>query len=245
MRQFCHNNNTVIAIHQPSYLPWLGYFHKIFSSDVFVIHDNVEYSKKTFFKRVFIKKPSSESEKIYLSVPLKRHSDKAFIKDLVIDNSIDWRQKHLNLIKATYQKYPYFKEYYPQIEDMISSTTDIESFVDATISIIKKLLKLLDAKAKIERSSCLDVTGEKHDYNMNIVKYFEGNIYLSGTDAKAYQKDVIIPSDIQIVYQDIFEFIEKHPYETQGDFINGLSIVDGLFSVGVDGINRYVTDPRF
>jgi hypothetical protein len=245
MRPFSQDNDRVIAIHQPSYLPWMGYFHKIFSSDVFVFHDNVEYSKKTFFKRVFIKKPSSKFDKIYLSLPLKGHRDKAFIKDLVIDNSKNWRKKHLNLIKASYQKYPYFKQYYPQIEDMISSTTDTESFADTTISIVNNLLAILGNTTIIERSSSIDVAGKKHDYNMSIVKYFKGNIYLSGTDAKTYQKDVSTPSDIKIVYQDIFELIEKHPYETQGEFINGLSIVDALFSVGVEEVNRYLTDPIF
>lgn len=234
-----HTQKTV-AIHQPGYLPWLGYIHKILYSDLFIVHDQVEYSKRVFISKVLIRKPESSSESIYLTVPLKKHSDFIQIKNLVVDKSQNWQVKHLNLIRASYQKSPYFKTYFPSIEETILKTKTLDSFVETTNIILKDCLKLFGYEKNIELSSHLPVTGKKNSYNVNLVKHFGGTTYLSGTGAKNYQSSEEFSRDgITIIYQDIFNFLEKKPYYTfYGTFINGLSFIDALFNIGIEGIKK-------
>ncbi len=228
----------VVAIHQPDYFPWLGYFHKIYYSDIFIILDNVEFSKNSLTKRTQIIKSPSSPEKTYLSLPLKKRSDFSLIKDVLIDNSQGWQKKHLNQIKGVYNKSPFFKEYYPLIKDIILNCSNIESLTDTNICIIKSLLNILSIRDNTVLSSSLPVNGKRSELNINLTKHFNGNIYLSGRGAKAYQSDTEFKeAGIKLIYQNIYNFIEMNPYrQIQGDFINSLSILDALFNIGVEGI---------
>jgi len=93
----------IISIHQPAYLGWLGYFHKIFYSDIFVVHDAVEFSRKSFIKRTLIRK-SNTDESTYLILPAQKHSDFCSIIEMHLDETIDWRTSHLRKINSAYNK---------------------------------------------------------------------------------------------------------------------------------------------
>ena len=99
----------ILTAHQPMYLLWLGLFHKIAISDVYVYLDNVQFEKNSFSNRNRIK---SAQEPIWLTVPvlLKNHLKKT-IKEIQIDNSRDWRRKHWKSIYLNYKKAPYFNRY--------------------------------------------------------------------------------------------------------------------------------------
>jgi hypothetical protein len=230
----------VVSIHQPGYLPWLGYLHKILYSDLFILHDQVEYSKRVFIARVLIRKPESPTESIYLTVPLRKHSDFIQIKDLLVDTSQKWQTKHLNLIQAAYRKAPHFEAYFPVIEKSLLDTRGVESFVDVAHLTLKAFLKLFNYDKEFPLSSRLPVSGKKSEYNVNLVRHFQGTVYLSGSFGKEYQSDEeFIQHGISVVYQDIFEYLAANPYPVfYGEFINGLASIDALFNVGVDGIKN-------
>ncbi|MFW9856152.1 MAG: WbqC family protein [Candidatus Thorarchaeota archaeon] len=236
---------SIIAIHQPNYFPWLGYFNKIFCSDVFVFHDNVKFTKRGFTKRTLIRAPIS-TEKKYLTVPLEKHSDFSLIKDLKVDNTKNWQSKHLNQIRGTYHKSPYFKEYFSEISDLIQGFCDVELLIDVNVNSIRELMEMLSIKVPTPISSKLPVKGKKSEYNINLVKLFQGTIYLSGTGARKYQAEAeFANAGIELIYQEVFDFIEKNPYyQAQGKFINGLSVLDALFNIGVDGIIKIFEEYR-
>ena len=101
----------IISIHQPNYLPWMGFFDKIARSDIFVIFDNVQFprGKKHFGHRNLIK---TDGEPKWLTVPLNGKSELKNFNEIEINHN-GWNDNHLNLIKNFYRKSKYFNVYYP------------------------------------------------------------------------------------------------------------------------------------
>src|ERR1035437_4150954 len=100
----------ILTAHQPAYLPWLGYFDKIIKSDIFVYLDTVQFEKNSFTNRNKVKTPQGAA---WLTVPvkIKGHIGKTMM-EIEIDNSQDWRKKHLNTIFMNYKKAARFEECY-------------------------------------------------------------------------------------------------------------------------------------
>ena len=93
----------ILTAHQPAYLPWLGYFHKLMISDIFIILDNVQYQKNYFTNRNKIKTPQGEAW-ITLPILTSGHLDKK-ICEMKINNKIRWRQKHWKSIDFNYKRF--------------------------------------------------------------------------------------------------------------------------------------------
>src|ERR1043165_5716491 len=93
---------AIVAIHQPNYFPWLGYFAKMARSDAFVFLDDVQYSKNSYINRVQIK------GKEWLTVPVSHHLGDPINRVQCADPR--WRAKHLDKLRATYAKTAHFDE---------------------------------------------------------------------------------------------------------------------------------------
>ena len=92
----------ILTAHQPVYLPWLGLFHKIALADEFVIFDQVQYLPKDWMNRNKIK---TQIGSIWLTVPVLRKGHRELkTSEIQINNSVDWRKKHLRSISINYQK---------------------------------------------------------------------------------------------------------------------------------------------
>ncbi len=228
----------IVSIHQPNFLPWLGYFYKIWASDIFVLHDNVEFTKHSFTKRVFVRKTPGDTERNYLTVPLKRHSDFALIRDLKICHEQDWQQKHVNKIYYVYHRAPFFKDYFPRIERTILSCSKYTFLADFNKKLILDILNFLDIDTDIVFSSTLPVRGFCADeYNAEIVAYLGGDLYLSGTGAKKYQFNMTYSDrGISLIYNELAKFLKETPPQYPICFDPSLSILDALFYIGKEGI---------
>ena len=237
-KQFYESNYKVIAIHQPDYFPWLGYFHKIYYSDIFIILDNVEFSKSSLTRRSHILKSPSSTAKRYITLPLKKHSDFSLIKDLSVDYSQKWQQKHINQIRGAYNKTPFFHKYFPHIERMILECSNLKTLSEVNVYLLKSLLNILSIKDNTVLSSSFSVNGKRSELNINLVKHCNGNVYISGRGALDYQNDSEFnEAGIKVIYQNIYNFLEMHPYkQCQGEFVNSLSVLDALFNIGPEGI---------
>ena len=108
----------IVSIHQPNYLPWLGFFDKIKQSDVFVIFDDVQFprGKKHFGHRNKIKTTTGDK---WLSVPISNKSDLVPFNDTNINYDTEWNKEHLRLMEVFYSKSPYFNKYFKQISDIL------------------------------------------------------------------------------------------------------------------------------
>lgn len=216
----------IISIHQPAYIPWLGYFDKIAKGDIHIFFDDAEYSKNNLFNRNKIKTAQGE---LWLTVPIKYKSD-ALICTTKIDNSSDWKKKHWKTIKLNYAEAPYFKDYADIFENFYLQGQEYLS--DLTIGMNKIIAELIGIKVKFIKSSDLKVDGKKNEKLINLCKAVGADIYLSGQGAKAYMdEEFFLANNIKIHYQEFHHPVYKQLW---GEFIPNLSIIDFLFNCGAD-----------
>ncbi len=225
----------IVAIHQPNYLPWLGYIAKILDSDIFVFLDNVQFSKKSLGARNYI--IDRDEGKALLSVSVKK-SFGAFqnYNELEIDYSSNWNTKHLNKIKNSYVNTLFFHEYYPKVESLLKKKYN--NLADLNIEILTWIISLLDCTTKLVRSSEL-ILGEdlsKNDNNILICEKLKASIYLSGRGAIKYNNQELYSNKgIVLKYQ---EFHHPIYHQNNKQFIENLCFLDALFFIGIDNLKR-------
>jgi len=223
---------TVVAIHQPNFLPWLGYFHKLLNCDIFIFLDDAQFPRgKSFTSRVSIKSPSGP---VWLTVPVRGKGDLSPIKDVLTADTIDWQRKHLRTLEACYARTAYFKEYYHSIQKIYQ--LDCNNLADFNIDLIKTLAGFFNIPTRLVRSSELGVEyNGSLEHLIKLVKCVEGTTYLTGTgkgtlrylDEEAFGRE-----GIKVLYQSF-----AHPQYPQlwGEFVPNLSAIDLLFNYGIDG----------
>jgi len=218
----------IYSVHQPSYLPWLGFFDKIQKSDSFVFLDCVQYKHREFQNRNKIRTKDGE---LWLTVPM-RHEQGEKICDVRIDNNRDWAAGHAKSLRACYGKAPYFDLHFPFFENVYSKRW--ERLIDLNVFIISYLLKVLKIERQVYFESKLDAGGEKTQRIINIGKKLNCDTYLSGSGGKDYLEEDRFPqAGIKLVYQDFVHPVYRQQYaKTKEDFVPNLSVVDLLFNEG-------------
>ncbi len=229
---------TVVAIHQPNFLPWQGYFHKLLSSDIFIFLDDAQFPRgKSYTSRVSIKSPNGP---VWLTVPVKGKGELLPIKDILMDSTKDWKRKHLKTLEICYAKAPFFKECFPLIEEVYQ--TDERILCNFNIELITKLALNLASSTRIVRASEMDVNkSDQLGHLIQLVKQVGGTKYLTGTgkgSARYLDEEAFRQEGIEVIYQSF-----GHPSYPQlsGDFIPNLSIIDLLFNCGPDTSKKYLS----
>ena len=234
-----------IAIHQPNYIPWVGYFFKIFMSDIFVFHDDVVFSSKSFTKRALFRKEFNNQETQWLGVPVLSSKDQK-ISSIKIDHENEKIKKHLLKLEYLYHNTPYFDYYFPSISKILKRVNDFESLADFNINTIKEISNLLEINSQFQRSSENIHHKKGNEYNLALVRQFDCQIYYSGVGAKEYQDECSYANaEIQLIYLDTLAYLNSNPYpQHQGDFLSGLSIIDTILNIGVVGVRDIFNSMR-
>ena len=215
---------VICAIHQPQYLPWLGYFDKIAASDVFVFLNDTQFKKNEWQNRNKIKTATGWQ---WLTVPVV-HEFGQEIRHTKIDNRAPWRRKHLQALVSNYSKSPYFKEHRTSLESLYGE--EWESLADVNIGLVEFFMAQLGITAKTVLSTELGVEGKATEALIQICKRVGADTYLSGAGGKDYLEEERFEQEgITLVYQDY-----RHPTYPQlyGEFVSHLSIVDLIFNCG-------------
>jgi hypothetical protein len=220
-----------IGIIQPNYIPWRGYFDFIQEVDVFVIFDDVRYTKGDWRNRNRIKTINGDAS--WLSVPTIGGRNQ-LIKDVKIDNSKPWIRQHLSAIKRNYGKTNYFDNYFEIISNIDSKQFDFLSDLD--IYLTKRISSCLGITTEFVISSTIPNAGTKNDKLLKIVKYLEGDLYLSGPAAKAYiHHEFWEDAGVAVEYKDYSGYAE---YQQISDpFEPAVSVLDLMFMVGPEAPN--------
>lgn len=218
----------IVAIHQPNFLPWIGYFYKITNCDIFVLLDDVQYTKNSFINRNKIKYPQGA---LWLTVPVSFTFGEP-IKQVAINNKNDWRKTHLKTFEMNYKKSVFFKPIFAGLE-RIYYLYNWERLCDFNIELITYITLYLGLNnRKIIKSSDLGVQGRGTELLINIIKKLKGDTYLSGFGGIKYQEEnAFAQAEISLKYYDFNHPIYKQLWR---DFIPHLSIIDLLFNVGPD-----------
>ncbi|MDR1992624.1 MAG: WbqC family protein [Nitrososphaerota archaeon] len=214
----------IIFVHQPEYIPWLGFFDKLARCDTFVIYDDAQYQHGGFHNRNRIRTLLGWE---WLTAPIS-HGHPQTIKDVKISGT-QWKNKQLNQITSNYRQTPYFNEYFPIFKDVI--TFNHELLVNLNLHFIKTVAGLLDIKVKMVRSSEFPYGGtEKNDKLVSMCKFFGADVYLSGSGGKNYiDESRFTVANIALQWHNYF-----HPRYTQvfEGFQPNMSIIDLLFNEG-------------
>jgi hypothetical protein len=226
----------VVAIHQPNFFPWLGYFDKLARSDVFVLLDHVQFQKKggNYANRVQLLTGGGRAG--WVTAPVERsHSGTRSINEVVIDESRPWRQKLQKTIVANYARAAYFDAMFPVVEELIGHPST--GLAELNEFAIRRLADEIDLPARhIVRSSSLEAAGSATDLLVELVQAVGGDIYLSGGGADGYMEaDKFEAAGIELRMQAF-----QHPVYPQGkgEFVPGLSVIDPLLHLGPEGTRR-------
>jgi hypothetical protein len=214
---------VLIAIRQPGYFPYLGFFKKIQTCDIFVFFDDAQYAIRAWDNRNKIKQ---DGETMWISVPVSEPFKKK-LNEIKIANN-EWIPKHILAIKKNYQRAPYFKDYWEDIESILNKKW--EKLIDLNLALIEHFIQVLDIKTKIIRSSELDVEGSSSKKLLNICKKINADSYLSGIMGREYLDERIFKKEkINVVYEN---FIHPKYSQINGEFIPNLAVIDILFNEG-------------
>lgn len=222
----------VVAIHQPNYLPWIGYFHKIHRSDVFVLLDDAEYSARSWINRNKIRTPDGWS---WLTVPTGSSSEP--IHDVKIRESGDWRETHRKSFQMNYGKAAHYDEFADVLDDVYE--TEWTSLMDLNVRLLRDICQHVSIEFEFVRSSSLDVDTTGTERLVDICGAVDGTRYLSGQGADGYMEpEQFAEAGLDLEYQSF-----EHPtYEQRfGEFVPNLSFVDAVLNVGSDEAHDLVT----
>ena len=222
-----------VAIHQPNYFPWMGYFKKIFLADVFIFLDDVQFSKGSYINRVRI---SSSKGIRWLTLPVKVKLGQNICD--VKTSRDNWQVYQIDLLRNAYSKAKYKTKILPELEEELFSISST-SISEININIIKMLASRLDIQTSFLRSSEINSSGKGDDRLINLVKSVrDGATYLSGRGGENYQNPKKF-SDAGLG----LEYIEFEPPEYnqgEGEFESGLSIVDCLMMCGWEKTGKLI-----
>ncbi len=221
--------SKTVVIHQPDFLPYIGFFHRFLKSDLWVVLDQVQFVNKggSWHYRDRIKTPKGA---VWLSISVQKTEINTPINKVLLSNAVNWKENNLNLIKQNYSKAPYFKEIFPFVEKLYSNTS--ERMMDFNLASIDMLTDLFDIRIEKIFASDLNPQGAKSELLIDILKKAKAEIYFSGVGAKNYMNDELFRAEgIDVVYQD---FIHPVYPQLHGDFIPYLSSIDLFFNCGIE-----------
>ena len=225
-----------LAIMQPYFMPYIGYFQLINSADEFIIYDNIQYTKKGWINRNRILDKGSDR---LFTVPLKKDSDYLDVIDRKLSESWDKdRKKLLNSLNTLYHKAPYFEESFSIVEKCLLDNEDnLFTFI---LNSLNRINNYLDIKTSIVVSSDIgiDHSLKSQDKVIAICKAREATTYINAIGGMdLYSKTIFEANNIDL------KFIKSHQivYEQfDGAFVPWLSIVDVMMFNSKDIIKEYL-----
>lgn len=216
---------TTLAVLQPSYLPWLGFFDQVHRADHFVFYDDVQFDKNGWRNRNRVK---SKNGPVWLTVPV-RSSGRACqpINEVEIGAGA-WQRKHLQTIAQLYAKSPFQNAYLPELSELLHKGETHLAELD--IDICRAMCRWFGLATPTYRSSELGVAGDRNTRLLELCRFFGADTYLSGNAAQSYlDVEFFAANGVKVVWQDF-----EHPQYPQlhGDFTPYLSAIDLLLNVG-------------
>ena len=217
----------IFAGHQPNYLPWLGFFDKLKSSDLFIIEDNVQYERQGFTNR---NKIMTADGVRWLSVPVEHANKSMLINEVKIANKGEpqWGNRHWLTLKHSYCKAPYWSEYSDFFEETYSREWTL--LIDLNMHLIKGIMQFFNIDKPLIIASSIGAQGKKNELIIAQCKAVGAEVQLAGSGGKNYINHKRFEEEgIKLVFQDF-----KHPvyHQTGVEFVPNLSVVDYLFCTG-------------
>lgn len=216
----------ILAIHQPDYLPYPGYFYKIATCDCFVFLDDAQYSNNGYSNWNRIKTPQGEQR---LKVPVKQTLGDT-IQEVTSKDYLGWKQKHLTMLKINYAKAKFFEQIYSDIEQIL--LREYKNIADMNIALIQQFCAHFGISKKIICSSSLGLQTKREERIIDLCVGLGARTYLSGNGAKVYQEEEHFHKrGVELEYTDYHPITYEQLW---GEFRSNMSVIDFLFNHGYD-----------
>jgi len=214
----------IAAVHQPQYLPWLGYLDKLDRADIFVILSTVQYKKNEYQNRNRIKTAQGWQ---WLTVPV-RYRFPQRIDEVTVNNDVNWRHKHRQALITNYARSPYFEAHLPFLDKLYGQNWD--RLADLNVRTVLNLMDALGITSPVRQASEWTLSEDPTGRLVDICRRTEADTYLSGSGGQAYlDLKQFDDAGIHVIFQDY-----RHPEYPQqfGGFEPYMSAVDLLFNCG-------------
>jgi hypothetical protein len=218
----------IVSVHQPQFLPWLGYFDKIHQSDCFVILDTVQFKKNEFQNRNKLKTPQSPK---WLTVPVSYRFPMR-IDEVPINNQSNWRHKHTQSVLANYGKSPFFENSRNVLAEMYDR--EWERLTDLNTWCVTRLSEVIGIETPFRYARDFTLPDEPTGRLVQLCVDLGATTYLSGAGGRGYlDTEPFEKAGIEVVYQEY-----AHPVYAQqhGDFAPYMSVVDLLMNYGPESL---------
>lgn len=219
-----------LAMHQPNWLPWIGFFHKMDQADVFVLMDDTQVPQgRSFASRTRIKIPTGERS-AWLTVPLKRDGLRTYNGQSLLPVG-QWMGRVWGGIYHNYKSAPYWN--YGGFESEFTKATNLcHSLAGLNIWMINWAREVLGIETQLVNQSSTGVHVNKYELPARLCKALDCGAYLSGNGARKYNDRAAFD-----IYKVKLEYQEYEPAEYPqlwGEFVPNLSIIDLIFNCGPD-----------
>ena len=221
----------LVAIHQPHYLPWLGYLSRMACADLFVVLDHVQFEKRSYQNRVQVR---IDGEARWLTVPLEQRARDEAIAEKRIDNRLagprHWSRIHGLTLRHAYREAAHLHKYLPQLQGIYEAR--YETLVELDAALLDFLRSAFAIRTPLVKSSALAPQGAKSELVLDICRRVGARALLVGLGgSRAYlDREAFARAGIALVLQQF-----AHPTYRQcgaGPFTRGLSAIDLLLNCG-------------
>lgn len=216
-----------VAIMQPTYLPWVGYFDMIDQCDLFVLLDCVQFDKRSWQQRNRVKMANGV---VWLTVPVRskgRREQK--IVEVEIDAGGEFPEKHVRTLHHAYSRARHRTPFLDVLTEALESRP--AGLADLNVAIIERMCQTFGVATPLVRSSTLAAEGQKVERLMSICRLVAATRYLSPIGSRPYIDDDnrFAASGIELRYHHYVHPVYSQPH---GAFVSHLSAVDLILNEG-------------
>ena len=228
--------DKIAVIHQPDFMPYLGFFDRLLKADIYVILDNVQYVRGTSRAWTSRDKIKTQTGERWITVGTQKAPMGTPINQIILKEDNNWRKEHLNLFKENYRKAPYYNEIIPHLIELYNFSA--KRMMDFNVKSIEMLMKLFDIQIETVIASSLNPKGKNNSLVIDILEKISCRKYLSGVGARDYYvPELYEEAGIEVLWQEF-----EHPvYQQQFEgFIPYLSSIDLLFNCGIEESRKII-----
>jgi hypothetical protein len=224
---------STLAVMQPTYLPWMGYFDLIDQADNFIFLNDVQLARQSWQTRNRVRGP--DGKELMLSIPIQHVGDlDQMIRDVKVDDRQKWRKKHVRSLEQAYARAPYGKQASGLWRDLLCQTHD--KLIDVTQSAITKVCSVLGITTHLSNSDDYPTDDDRVDRLITLCRAVHADTYLSPAGAADYlaqadATDRFAAADIDLRFQ---TYTQPHYDQGKTPFLPNLGIIDLLAHAGYE-----------
>lgn len=214
----------IVTIHQPDFLPWLGFFDRWRKSGLYIVLDDVQFLRRGWHHRDKIMTASGPA---WFTVPIfKKGKYSQFIKDVEIDNTVPWQRRHLRAIEYSYKRAPNFNYCFEKLQAAYNKKYSF--LIDLNMELLRFAAEILGIITPLVYASSFNIREKGSERLISLLKAVNSDTYLTGLGSRDYLDEMLFRKEqIKVVWQEY-----KHPVYPQlhGNFTEKLSVLDYLMA---------------